>query len=183
MYEDYEDYENVMHDLKNIPRWIHSVCYRLEQLGIYGVDDTLKEKANDMLRSLEAIQNEADMLEYLLSYEYEKKREEDEREAEREEMERLLQEKEIENSYFPSEESYASDDHYDSKIEHRKSRKAKLKKTKRGGTSLNKCIGKTASAYGKKMIHRYNRRKLEAYASNYYKHNDFSYSSILWSLL
>lgn len=77
----------------------------------------------------------------------------------------------------------ASDDRKTDKINHRRSRKAKLKKTKRTTNySLNKCIGKYASAYGKKMIHRYNRRKLEINKSDYYKHNSYSYSRILWAL-
>ena len=75
--------------------------------------------------------------------------------------------------------------HDASKNHHRFSRKAKLKKHQRNyGFSINNCIGKYASKYGKRMIHRYNRRVrgLELTASDYYKHDDFSYGSILWAL-
>ena len=71
--------------------------------------------------------------------------------------------------------------HDETKREHRKSRKAKRKK-KKTYVSVNKCIGKYASAYGKKMLHRIKRRELELNASDYYKHNDYSYSSILWDM-
>lgn len=77
----------------------------------------------------------------------------------------------------------ASEDHISDKANHRRSRKAKLKKTQRHyGASINQCIGKYASAYGKRMLHRYNRRKLEISESDYYKHSDYSYSSICWAI-
>ena len=82
------------------------------------------------------------------------------------------------------EEIYAYDFHVAVKDEHRKARKtkAKEKKQRKCKHSINNCIGKYASAYGKKMLHRYNRRRLDVASSDYYKHDDYSYSSILWAL-
>lgn len=77
----------------------------------------------------------------------------------------------------------ASAKHDADKIEHRKSRKSKAKKTKdRHIGSRNNIIGKTASAYGKKMLHKRNRKQLELSPSDYYKDDSYSYSSLIWAL-
>lgn len=63
---------------------------------------------------------------------------------------------------------------------HRRSRKSKLEKHKRTG-SLNGCIGQTACKYGKRMLHRYNRRNWNS-STLYHKVKDYSFGDIVWSL-
>ena len=89
------------------------------------------------------------------------------------ELEREIQELE--------EEVQAFDDHINTKAMHRLSRKMKRLNNKREDKiSRNTLIGITASRYGKRMLHRYNRRH-EVASENYYK-NEYSFSRILWEL-
>ena len=89
----------------------------------------------------------------------------------------------MQNTYDLDPDYLASEERKVCKAKHRKSRKAKRKaKRERNISSVNRCIGKTASKYGKRMIHKYNRRKLDVNTSNYYKHDAYSYSSILWDM-
>lgn len=73
--------------------------------------------------------------------------------------------------------------HDNIKAKHRKTRKAK-RKTQNRHNHFGYFIGKTASTYGKEMLHRYNRRvrDLDLISSDYYKHIKFSFSSILWDM-
>ena len=81
------------------------------------------------------------------------------------------------------EEIMAYEDHEEIKNKFRKSRKAK-RKSQNIHNHFGYYIGKTASTYGKEMLHRYNRRvrELDIASSDYYKHTKYSFSSILWDM-
>ena len=80
-------------------------------------------------------------------------------------------------------EVQAFDEHIAEKNRHRFSRKMKRLNNKREYCpTRNICIGATASRYGKRMLHRYNRRHSKEIApTNYYK-NEYSLGTILWVL-
>lgn len=63
------------------------------------------------------------------------------------------------------------------RADHRKSRKSR-RKTK--GKVYSGPIGKNATAFAKRMLHRYNRRTWEQ-ETPYYK-NEWSLNSVVWSL-
>lgn len=64
-------------------------------------------------------------------------------------------------------------DHEKEKTNHRKTRKSNRRKR------VLSFLPKGAKNRGKRWLHRYNRRNYNA-ASNYYKHDAYSYSSMYW---
>ena len=83
---------------------------------------------------------------------------------------------------FELEDEQAFDEHIAEKNRHRFSRKMKRLNNKREyKTTRNTLIGATAARYGKRMLHRYNRRHNEITSANYYK-NEYSLGTILWVL-
>ena len=71
--------------------------------------------------------------------------------------------------------------HEEEKTRHRLHRKSNFTKKVKFEKSRNKFIGRKASAYGKKMLHKYNRRN-DCEASDYDKNRKFSFASILWEM-
>lgn len=75
------------------------------------------------------------------------------------------------------------DEHLSEKAKHRFSRKMKRLNNKREHCpTRNICIGATASRYGKRMLHRYNRRHSMEIASTTYYKNEYSLGTILWEM-
>ena len=67
-------------------------------------------------------------------------------------------------------------DNEKAKANHRRSRKSVRKDKLDGNLQI---LPKGAKSYGKKNLHRYNRRNWNA-SENYHKHDAFSFSSLYW---
>ena len=81
---------------------------------------------------------------------------------------------------FDNEDYTAAFDREIEKADHRKSRKAKRNKRKTYNKS-GAFLPKGAKSYGKKMLHRYNRRH-DRESDEYYKHLDYAYKNIFWDM-